>query len=96
MAIATSVTLRAAAAVADRGDRRDPYPFPRYRGDEPFDVIIPSLPGFEFSTPLSGRQWMTAGIAGAGLELMTRPGYERFAVQGDDIGAAHRRSRGWP
>ncbi len=56
-------------------------------GDEPFDVVVPSVPGFGFSTPLSGPQWTTAGIAGAWLELMTRLGYERFAVQGGDLGA---------
>jgi pimeloyl-ACP methyl ester carboxylesterase len=56
-------------------------------GDEPFDVVVPSVPGFGFSTPLSGPQWTTAGIAGAWLALMTRLGYERFAVQGGDLGA---------
>jgi epoxide hydrolase len=56
-------------------------------GDEPFDVVVPSIPGFGFSTPLSGRRWTTKGIAAAWLELMTRLGHERFAVQGGDIGA---------
>lgn len=56
-------------------------------GHEPFDVVVPSIPGFGFSTPLSGPQWTTAAIAGAWLELMTRLGYERFAVQGGDLGA---------
>jgi epoxide hydrolase len=57
-------------------------------GAEPFDVVIPSLPGFGFSTPLAGRQWTTTAIATAWVELMTRLGYDRFAVQGGDIGAA--------
>lgn len=52
-----------------------------------FDVVIPSLPGFGFSTPLVGTAWGTRQIAGAMLELMTRLGYDRFAVQGGDVGA---------
>ncbi|QEW04183.1 epoxide hydrolase family protein [Microbacterium lushaniae] len=53
-----------------------------------FDVVIPSLPGFGFSTPLTGSGWSTRRIAAAFAELMTRLGYERFVVQGGDIGAA--------
>lgn len=52
-----------------------------------FDVVIPSLPGFGFSTPLAETGWTVPRIAGAWLELMTRLGYDRFAVQGGDIGA---------
>ncbi|KAB1866927.1 epoxide hydrolase family protein [Microbacterium algeriense] len=52
-----------------------------------FDVVIPSHPGFGFSTPLVGRDWKRSDIAAAMLELMTRLGYERFAVQGGDMGA---------
>lgn len=57
------------------------------RESDAFDVIIPSLPGFGFSTPLSGPGWDTPRIAGAFAELMTRLGYDTFAVQGGDIGA---------
>lgn len=53
-----------------------------------FDVVIPSLPGFGFSTPLVEADWPTHRIAAAFTELMTRLGYDRFAVQGGDIGAA--------
>lgn len=52
-----------------------------------FDVVIPSLPGFGFSTPLVGTAWGTRQIAGAMLEVMTRLCYDRFAVQGGDVGA---------
>jgi len=52
-----------------------------------FDVVIPSLPGFGFSTPLVGATWGTGEMAAAMLELMTRLGYERFVVQGGDVGA---------
>ena len=52
-----------------------------------FHVIIPSLPGFGFSTPVVEGGWTTARIATAWVELMDRLGYDRFATQGGDIGA---------
>ncbi|MCD0443341.1 epoxide hydrolase 1 [Glycomyces sp. A-F 0318] len=51
-----------------------------------FHVVVPSLPGFGFSTPLSGTGWELARTAEACAEIMTRLGYERFAVHGTDIG----------
>ncbi|WP_425953905.1 epoxide hydrolase family protein [Xylanimonas sp. McL0601] len=54
---------------------------------ESFHVVVPSLPGFGFSTPLSGTGWEVARTADAYAELMTRLGYERFGVHGSDIGA---------
>ncbi|PRB03432.1 epoxide hydrolase family protein [Microbacterium sp. MYb64] len=53
-----------------------------------FDVIIPSHPGFGFSTPLEDAGWTIERTARAFLELMSRLGYDRFAVQGGDHGAA--------
>jgi pimeloyl-ACP methyl ester carboxylesterase len=60
-----------------------------YGGDpgDAFDVVIPSLPGFGFSTPVSAPGWSTDRIAAAWVTLMDRLGYARFAVQGGDIGA---------
>ncbi|CAB4893263.1 unannotated protein [freshwater metagenome] len=52
-----------------------------------FHVVIPSLPGFAFSSPVVEPGWTTQRIAGAWVQLMDRLGYERFAVQGGDIGA---------
>ena len=52
-----------------------------------FDVVIPSLPGFGFSTPLEDAGWTSKRIAAALHELMARLGYDRFAVQGGDVGA---------
>jgi pimeloyl-ACP methyl ester carboxylesterase len=52
-----------------------------------FHVVIPSLPGFGFSTPLSGTGWELARTTEAYAEIMTRFGYERFAAHGTDIGA---------
>ncbi|MFI6426095.1 epoxide hydrolase family protein [Promicromonospora sp. NPDC050880] len=52
-----------------------------------FHVVIPSLPGFGFSTPLSGTGWELARTTTAYAEIMTRLGYQRFAAHGTDIGA---------
>jgi pimeloyl-ACP methyl ester carboxylesterase len=60
-----------------------------YGGDpaDAFDVVVPSLPGFAFSTPLqrTGIQaWSTADLW---VTLMTKVlGYERFAAGGGDWG----------
>ncbi|MGH8877111.1 MAG: epoxide hydrolase family protein [Stackebrandtia sp.] len=57
-------------------------------GGPAFHLVIPSLPGFGFSTPMATTGWGDLGrVAGAYLELMSRLGYERFAVHGGDIGA---------
>ncbi|KIA61219.1 epoxide hydrolase family protein [Nocardia vulneris] len=60
-----------------------------YGGDpaDAFHVVIPSLPGFGFSTPLSSTGWELARTTDAFAELMTRLGYEKFVAQGGDVGA---------
>lgn len=55
--------------------------------EDAFDVVIPSLPGFGFSTPLASEGWTRSRIARTFVEVMNRLGYERFLVQGGDIGA---------
>lgn len=60
-----------------------------YGGDpaDAFDVIVPSLPGYGFSTPLTTPAqnfWTTADLW---AKLMTELGYARFASQGADWGA---------
>jgi epoxide hydrolase len=68
-----------------------PLTDPAAHGGDPSDavhLVIPSLPGFGFSTPLTSGGWTTTRIAAAWAQLMDRLGYERFAVQGGDIGAA--------
>ena len=67
-----------------------PLTDPRAHGGDPadaFHVVIPSLPGFAFSSPLSARGWNLERTALAFGELMTRLGYERFGVEGGDLGA---------
>jgi epoxide hydrolase len=68
-----------------------PLTDPAAHGGNPADavhLVIPSLPGFGFSTPLTSSGWTTARIATAWVALMDRLGYGRFAVQGGDIGGA--------
>ena len=53
-----------------------------------FHVIIPSLPGYGFSTPMRETGWGNLfRVAQAWVELMSRLGYQRYAVQGTDVGA---------
>ena len=62
-----------------------------YGGDpaDAFDVVIPSLPGFGFSTPLTVDGVQTQWTADLWAQLMTDVlGYERFAAAGGDFGAA--------
>ena len=52
-----------------------------------FHLVIPSLPGFGLSG-LPEKPWNVERIATAWCTLMSALGYERFGVQGGDIGAA--------
>jgi epoxide hydrolase len=51
-----------------------------------FHLVVPSLPGYAFSTPLGGPGWTMARTARVWAELMRRLGYERYGVHGGDIG----------
>ena len=55
--------------------------------EEAFDVVAPSLPGFGFSTPVTDKGWDIAKTATAYAALMKELGYDRYGVQGSDIGA---------
>lgn len=57
-------------------------PFPRS-----FHLVIPSIPGFGFSTPLGQWGWTPHRIAQAFAELMRRVGYSRYGVHGGDWGS---------
>lgn len=69
------------------GPLADPAAF----GGDPadaFDVVVPSLPGFGFSSPLRRTGMHPAAIADLWRRLMVDVlGYERFAAQGGDWGA---------
>lgn len=61
-----------------------------YGGDptDSFDVIIPSLPGFTFSTPLDTTQVTHGRIADLWVTLVRDVlGYDKFAAYGGDWGA---------
>jgi len=68
----------------------EPLTNPRAHGgdaSDAFDLVIPSLPGHAFSGPLSEPGWTDSRIARAFTELMARLGYDRYGVQGGDVGA---------
>ncbi|MFI5892095.1 epoxide hydrolase family protein [Actinoplanes sp. NPDC051513] len=52
-----------------------------------FHLVVPSLPGYGFSTPLSGPGWTMMRIARAWVTLMAELGYARYGVHGGDVGA---------
>jgi len=51
-----------------------------------FDVVVPSLPGYGFSSG-PGLGMNAFAIAGLWADLMEALGYHRFAAQGGDLGA---------
>jgi epoxide hydrolase len=55
--------------------------------EQAFHVVIPSLPGFGFSTPVTGKGWEISRMANAFDQIMRQLGYERYGVHGGDIGA---------
>ena len=56
---------------------------------DPFDVVVPSLPGYGFSDPPTQRGMDTMRVADLWTKLMTEGlGYDRFAAQGGDWGPA--------
>ena len=54
---------------------------------ERFTIVAPSLPGYTLSFKPGQPRFGVEEIADCFAELMTRLGYERFAVQGGDWGA---------
>lgn len=55
--------------------------------EQAFHVVIPSLPGFGFSTPVTSTGWEITRMANAFDQIMRQLGYERYGVHGGDIGA---------
>jgi pimeloyl-ACP methyl ester carboxylesterase len=68
-----------------------PLTDPGGHGGDPadaFHLVIPSLPGYGFSTPVREPGWGNLfRVAQAWAELMGRLGYGRYGVQGTDVGA---------
>ncbi|WP_379071121.1 epoxide hydrolase family protein [Mesorhizobium sp. UC22_110] len=63
-------------------------------GGLPFDLVIPSLPGFGFSSPLREGGWDSARIAKAWDTLMKRLGYDHYGAHGGDVGSGIGRELG--
>ena len=57
------------------------------RTEDSFDVVIPSMPGYGFSSKPTTTGWNTGRIARAWDTLMKRLGYTRYVSQGGDWGA---------
>lgn len=67
-----------------------PLSDPRAHGGDPrdaFHLVVPSIPGFGFSGPVSEPGWGLARIGAAFATLMARLGYDRYGAQGGDWGS---------
>ncbi|WP_330227949.1 epoxide hydrolase [Nocardia sp. NBC_00508] len=67
-----------------------PLSDPRSHGGAPadaFHLVIASLPGFGFSTPLAGPGMSAAKMAAAFTQIMARLGYDNYGVHGYDTGS---------
>jgi pimeloyl-ACP methyl ester carboxylesterase len=78
------------SSVVESLDLISPLSDPRSHGADPrdaFDLVIPSLPGFGFSTPVGQAGWELGRTTTAFAELMAQLGYSRYGAHGGDIGA---------
>jgi len=55
--------------------------------EDAFHLVLPSLPGYGFSTEPAEIGWDLGRTAKAWVELMRRLGYIRYVAQGGDVGA---------
>lgn len=55
--------------------------------DDAFHLVLPSLPGYGFSSQPTELGWDAGRTARAWAELMGRLGYTRYVAQGGDVGA---------
>ncbi len=68
----------------------DPLTNPTAHGgsaSDAFHVVVPSMPGYGFSSKPTAPGWDPARMARAWVVLMKRLGYTRFVAQGGDWGA---------
>src|ERR687892_1065905 len=68
------------------GPLTDPTAHGGQAGDA-FHLVLPSLPGYGFSSEPAELGWDAARTARAWAELMHRLGYTRYVAQGGDVGA---------
>src|SRR5215217_2324608 len=57
------------------------------RAEDAFDLVLPSLPGYGFSSEPADLGWDAGRTAHAWAELMRCLGYTRYVAQGGDVGA---------
>ena len=55
--------------------------------EDAFHLVLPSLPGYGFSSEPADLGWDLGRTARAWAELMRRLGYDRYVAQGGDVGA---------
>jgi pimeloyl-ACP methyl ester carboxylesterase len=55
--------------------------------EDAFHLVLPSLPGYGFSSEPAELGWDAARTGRAWAELMRRLGYTRYVAQGGDVGA---------
>ncbi|MGL5857469.1 MAG: epoxide hydrolase family protein [Angustibacter sp.] len=75
---------------AEFEDMIDPLTDPEAHGgraEDAFHVVVPSLPGFPFSQPLTNGNWTHARVAATLDQLMRGLGYDTYGVHGSDAGA---------
>ena len=58
--------------------------------------VLPSIPGYGFSSEPTSVGWDPGRVARAWAELMQRLGYTRYVAHGGDVGALHHRRDGPP
>jgi pimeloyl-ACP methyl ester carboxylesterase len=56
--------------------------------EDAFHLVLPSLPGYGFSSEPTELGWNVGRVAQTWAELMRRLGYTRYVAQGGDVGAA--------
>jgi pimeloyl-ACP methyl ester carboxylesterase len=58
------------------------------QAEDAFHLVLPSLPGYGFSSEPAELGWNAGRVAQAWADLMQRLGYSRYVAQGGDVGAA--------
>ena len=61
------------------------------REEDAFHVVVPSMPGFGYSTPVADGPWTMARVARTYDALMRRLGYDSYGTHGSDGGALRSR-----
>jgi pimeloyl-ACP methyl ester carboxylesterase len=78
-------------SVVELLDSIEPLTDPTTHGgsaEDAFDLVLPSLPGYGFSSEPAEIGWGPERIANAWAELMNRLGYTHYVAQGGDQGAS--------